>query len=62
MLDDNGNIESSEMFSSIDAPDMSNGIPDYNEDDNNNKTFDLDRFQSERDELNKSLAKQQPPQ
>jgi hypothetical protein len=62
MLDDDNNVESGGMFSSIDAPDMSKGIPEWNDDDNNKGTLDLDRFQNEREEFNKSLSKQPPPQ
>ena len=59
MLGDEDNVESGGLFSSIDAPDMSKGIPEWNDDNNEKNTLDLDKLQSERAEMFKSMA---PPQ
>ena len=57
-LDEDNNIESGSIFSSIDAPDMSQGIPEWVDTDDK-KGLDLDRLQNEREEMAKSLAPKQ---
>ena len=57
-LDEDNNIESGSIFSSIDAPDMSQGIPEWVDKDDK-KGLDLDRLQNEREEMAKSLAPKQ---
>lgn len=59
MIGEDNNIESGSMFSSIDAPDMSQGIPEWNDENNGKSELDLDRLQSERAEMVKSMAPKQ---
>ena len=57
-IGDDDNVESSGLFSIIDAEDMSKGVPEWN-DDNQKSDLDLDRLQNERAEMFKSNDKQQ---
>ena len=58
-IDDNevGNIESNTMFSSIDTPSISEGIPKWDENDTK-ESLDIDKLQAERDTMFKSLQRQ----
>jgi hypothetical protein len=52
---DDDNVESNTAFSSIDAPSISDGIPQWNDTDDN-KTLDLDKLTAERDQFSKQIA------
>lgn len=52
---DDDNVESNTSFASIDAPSISDGVPQWNEE-NDNKTLDLDKLTSERDQFAKQIA------
>lgn len=58
-IGDEDNVESGSGFSSINAPDMSNGVPEWNDESNDSKVLDIDRLQSERDELMRAVAPKQ---
>lgn len=58
--DDNSNTHlSTSLFSSIDMPSISDGIPKWEDNENDaSKTLDIDKLQAERDTMFKSLQKQ----
>ena len=58
-IDDNdvGSIESNTMFSSIDMPSISEGIPKW-EDNDNKESLDIDKLQAERDIMFKPVQRQ----
>ena len=58
-IDDNnvGNIESNTMFSSIDMPSISDGIPKW-EDSDTKEGLDIDKLQAERDTMFKAVQRQ----
>ena len=45
------NITSSNFYSTIDSGSISDGVPKWNEENDNGKTLDLDKLQAERAEL-----------
>jgi hypothetical protein len=47
---DSENIESNNMFSALDMPSMSEGIPKW-DDDESKETLDIDKLQAERDKM-----------
>ena len=57
-IDDNeiGSIESNAMFSSIDMPSISDGIPKW-EDSDTKESLDLDKLQAERDSMFKAMQR-----
>ena len=59
MIGEDNNVESSSMFSSLDAQDMSQGIPEWNEENNGKGDLDLDRLQNERAEMEKAITPKQ---
>jgi hypothetical protein len=57
-IDDNeANIESNSMFSSINMPDINSGVPEWTESDDSKKTIDIDRLQADRAELIPQIKK-----
>ena len=46
-INDSDNVESNSQFSSIDGPSMSDGVPKWTEEDNENK-IDIDQLQKDR--------------
>ena len=50
-LDENDNSMNGSFGSLIDAPDMSSGIPEWNEDNDPGKTLDMDKLMLEREKL-----------
>ena len=58
-IDDNdvGSIESNTMFSSLDMPSISEGIPKW-EDNDNKESLDIDKLQAERDIMFKPVQRQ----
>ena len=58
-IDDNdvGSIESNTMFSSIDTPSISDGVPKW-EDSDTKETLDIDKLQAERDSIFKAVQRQ----
>jgi hypothetical protein len=54
---DDDNIESNEMFSSLDAPDISQGVPEWKDDNSEKQTIDIDKLQAERDTMFKSVQR-----
>lgn len=51
------NIESNNLFSSLDMPSMSEGVPKWNEDDTK-ETIDIDKLQNERETMFKGIERQ----
>ena len=56
-IDDSNNIESNSMFSSIDLPDMSSGVPKWDENNDSSKTIDMDKLQAERASMFQDIDK-----
>lgn len=57
-LDNNGeNIDSNSIFSSIDMPSISDGVPKW-EDNDAKESLDIDKLQAERDSMFKSVQRQ----
>ena len=58
-IDDNdvGNIESNTMFSSVDMPSISEGVPKW-EDSDTKESLDIDKLQAERDSMFKAVQRQ----
>ena len=58
-IDDNeiGNIQSNTIFSSIDMPSISDGVPKWDENDTK-ETLDIDKLQAERDSMFKTVQRQ----
>lgn len=58
-IDDNdsGSIESNTMFSSIDMPSISDGVPKW-EDSDTKEGLDIDKLQAERDSMFKAVQRQ----
>ena len=58
-IDDNdvGNIESNTMFSSVDMPSISDGVPKW-EDNDTKESLDIDKLQAERDTMFKAVQRQ----
>ena len=58
-IDDNelGSIESNTMFSSIDMPSISDGVPKW-EDNDTKEALDIDKLQAERDSMFKAVQRQ----
>ena len=54
---DVGSIESNTMFSSIDMPSISDGIPKWEENDTK-EALDIDKLQAERDSMFKAVQRQ----
>lgn len=54
---DVGNIESNTMFSSLDTPSISDGIPKWEENDTKD-ALDLDKLQAERESMFKAVERQ----
>ena len=54
---DLNNIESNNMFSSIDMPSISDGVPKWEENDSK-VSLDIDKLQAERDTMFKAIQKQ----
>ena len=54
---DVGSIESNTMFSSIDIPSISNGVPKW-EDGDTKESLDIDKLQAERDSMFKPVQRQ----
>lgn len=52
-----GSIESNTMFSSIDIPSISNGVPKW-EDGDTKESLDIDKLQAERDSMFKPVQRQ----
>ena len=50
-------IESNTMFSSIDMPSISDGVPQW-EDSNTKEALDIDKLQAERDSMFKAVQRQ----
>lgn len=47
-IDDSSNVDSNSTFSSIDMPDMSSGVPKWDDNGDSKQTIDMDKFQAER--------------
>lgn len=57
-LDNNGeNIDSNSIFSYIDMPSISDGVPKW-EDNDSKESLDIDKLQAERDSMFKSVQRQ----
>lgn len=55
-IDDNDNISSNGLYSTIDMPSISNGVPQWN-DEKQDKLIDIDRFMADRDKAMPSTGK-----
>ena len=56
-IDDSSNVESNSMFSSIDMPDMSSGVPKWDDNSDSPKTIDMDKLQAERASMFQKMDK-----
>ena len=45
------------MFSNIDEPSISQGIPEWKDEDSEKKSLDIDKLQAERDTMFKSVQR-----
>ena len=56
--DDSNNVDSNSMFSSIDMPSISTGIPKWDDNSDSSKTIDMDKLQAERASMFPKIDKQ----
>ena len=55
--DDSSNVDSNSTFSSIDMPDMSSGVPKWDENSDSKQTIDMDKLQAERSSMFQKIDK-----
>ena len=56
--DNSNNVESNSLFSSIDMPSISDGIPKWDENNDSKQTIDMDKLQAERASMFPKIDKQ----